>query len=506
MRIREVIFFAVPHLGTETANIFGKLSFGHRQLNQLRIGADFIDLLTEDWVTYRCENRVGVTYVVAGQDGVVSRKSASSGQRANVEMIPHKNHRNVVEPEDKNDIAFLLVKREARQLLTDVVDDFAEVRRAIGENNAVLLTSLLINRGRSWIEGTEAGQAIALFSEIEAKFDPDSKQVIWSHYLSAIAQLFRERVPPAAAFDDRYLARAERYNLRLLVLAKRLEFARKRSDDATLEIAMQLTREVSANLSPSSPEESYAVGVAFYLIGNLQRFGGMYNNASDSIERSRTFFRPAILSHQVELAHCEYALTVCRTMLGHRVDVSPPVALGLEFRKFAYALSMLASSHSAWAKGQHGEAIEDAENASNVFQQLQFAEYARRADTLKSLLEAWRRLELGAPRDQVAQQVGNNELALATLLGDYSNVDRFGDWIARARPSRVLGMLQFASAYNPNWTQEIGPFSLPRLLETYDGEKLRWKQLICRSLAEADHALRTTMAIDHGGRIPLLAD
>jgi len=66
LRIREVIFFAVPHLGTETANIFGKLSFGHRQLNQLRIGADFIDLLTEDWVTYRCENRVGVTYVVAG--------------------------------------------------------------------------------------------------------------------------------------------------------------------------------------------------------------------------------------------------------------------------------------------------------------------------------------------------------------------------------------------------------------------------------------------------------
>ena len=395
-----------------------------------------IDLLTEDWATYRCETRVGVTYVVAGQDGVVSRESASAGQRANVEMIPHKNHVNIVKPDDSNDVAFLLVKREAHQLLTDVADDLTEVKRAIAENNSVRLISLLINRGRSWIEGTEAGEAIALFSEIETKFDPDFKQVIWSHYLSAIAQLFRERIPPAAAFDDRYLARAERYNRRLLALAEKLEFARKRSDDATLDIAMQLMREVSANVSPHGPGRIYAVGVAFYLIGNLQRFGGMYSNASKSIERSRTFFRPAILSHQVELAHCEYALTVCRTMLGHRVDVPPPVALGLEFRKFAYALSMLASSHSAWAKGQHGEAIENAENASNVFQQLQFAEYGRRADALKSLLEAWRRLELGAPQDQVARQVGNNELALGTMLGDYSNVERFGDWIARARPSR----------------------------------------------------------------------
>ena len=43
LRIMGVIFFATPHLGTENANIFGRFSFGHRQLNQLRIGADFID-------------------------------------------------------------------------------------------------------------------------------------------------------------------------------------------------------------------------------------------------------------------------------------------------------------------------------------------------------------------------------------------------------------------------------------------------------------------------------
>jgi hypothetical protein len=67
-------------------------------------------------------------------------------------------------------------------------------------------------------------------------------------------------------------------------------------------------------------------------------------------------------------------------------------------------------------------------------------------------------------------------------------------------------MLQFAKAYNLDWTENIGQFSLPSVLERDASGKLRWRQQSCSTLAEADSTLRSLMGIAHDARLPLLAD
>ena len=290
-----------------------------------------------------------------------------------------------------------------------------------------------------------------------------------------------------------------------MVLAERMEFARRRRDQSTLSIAAEVEASIAQYKVAANANSAYALGVASYLLGNLLRAGGMYKQASSTITRARSFYRPPILSHQVELAHCHYALAVCRAMTGAVEDL-PPLPLGPEFHRFADALSMLTRSHAAWAQNWLGEAIEHAEAASLIFQQIRFAAYGQRAQALASLLGGWRRLELGATPDQVCDGVGGEKHPLRGILGAYDAIPGLKSWIRQTRPSKVLGMLQFASAYSPNWTEKIGQFELPPLLQREPGGGLKWMHETCNSLAEADTRLRAHMGIEHDARLPLLAD
>jgi predicted alpha/beta hydrolase family esterase len=503
--VREVIFFATPHLGVRLARTAGYFSAEHRHLKQLGSDSDFIELVNEDWVTFRCEAHVAATYVIGGQDAVVSRHSAGVGQSLNVEVIPDKGHADIVRPTSSADISFLLVRRAILRLLSDRGDDLAELRRAIDRRDSTTAAALVINRGRSWIESGEAADAIAIFREIEQAFEPNSIEVIWSQYLAAIAILFRDRSAPETVFGPSFFARAEPYGLGPLALAERMEFARQRRDDSTLSIAADLEIVIAPSTTATAPNSAYALGVAHYLLGNLLRAGGKYIEASAEIARARSFYRPLILSHQVELAHCHYALAVCRAMTGGPEDL-PPIPLGPEFYRFADALGTLTRSHSAWAKNRLGDAIEYSESASLIFQQIRFAAYGRRAEALASLLGAWRRLELGAQPAQVCANVAHDGDRLHGMLGNGSVIVPLKAWMRQARPSRVVGLLQFASAYNPDWAENIGEFELPPILARDSSGRLHWKHQTCTSLAEADVALRSLMGIAHDARLPLLAD
>ncbi len=466
LRVREVIFFATPHFGADLANRASIFSIDHRHLRQLRKNSDFIELINEDWVTFKCEASVGSTYVIGSQDSVVSRQSAGAGHGAEVEVIPNKGHIDIVKPDSPWDISFLLVKKAALRLMTDSGDDLAALKTAVQQRDSIKVASLVINRGRSWIETSEAADAIELLREIQRTFESNSIEAVWSQYLEMIALLFRDRSAPASAFGSSFLARAEPYGLRPLVLAERMEFARIRRDEATLTIAMELEAEIKTSSVTPDPNHAYALGVAFYLTGNLLRAGGRYDEATAVIARARSLYRAPVLSHQVELVHCHYALAVCRAMNGGpSAEDLPPNPLGPEFHRFGNALSTLTRSHAAWATNRLGEATEHAERASLVFQQIRFASYAHRARTLAALLGAWRQLELGAPTDQVCSQVGSEGHYVGGMLGNKNDVLRLKSWMPQARPSKVLGMLQFASAYNPNWTEDIGQFGLPPILE-----------------------------------------
>ena len=256
LQVREVIFFATPHLGARLANTADFFSIKHRHLRQLRNDSDFIELINEDWATLKCEAQVGATYVVGGQDAVVSRHSAGADQSVKVEVIPNKGHSDIVKPNSAADISFLLVKQAALRLLTDRGDDLAELKKAVHQRDSAKVAGLVINRGRSWIETSEAADAIAFFREVEQTFDPNSIEVIWSQYLAAIAVLFRDRSAPASAFNSSFLARAEPHDLRPLVLAERMEFARQRRDHWTLSMAAELKAEIARSTAATNPNNA----------------------------------------------------------------------------------------------------------------------------------------------------------------------------------------------------------------------------------------------------------
>lgn len=199
---------------------------------------------------------VGCKYVIGSQDSVVSRQSAGAGHGAEVEVIPDKGHADIVKPKSSWDISYLLVKQAANRLLTDRNDDLAALGRAIEERDTAKVAGLVINRGRSWIETSEAPVAIALFQQIVQTFDPNSIEVVWSQYLATIALLFRDRLALASAFDQSILDRAEPHGLKPLILAERMEFARKRRDSSTLTIAAELEAEIASITVAASPNNA----------------------------------------------------------------------------------------------------------------------------------------------------------------------------------------------------------------------------------------------------------
>src|SRR5262249_22333046 len=154
-------------------------------------------------------------------------------------------------------------------------------------------------------------------------------------------------------------------------------------------------------------------------------------------------------SHQIELAHCQYAAQVCRLMQGQRFhELSEIVSVAPEFRQFAEALLLLSHSHESWSQGRIGEASAQAEQAAQGFEKIRFGNYTKRARSLTSLLAAWRRLELGAPIENAVALAPDHAPIIRAMLGVEEARSALIKWIEENRPSKVLGMLQFASAYN----------------------------------------------------------
>jgi hypothetical protein len=285
-----------------------------------------------------------------------------------------------------------------------------------------------------------------------------------------------------------------------------MEFARKRgARQEAVELAATVRRCLRDVGPARNADVAYAVGTAYFLLGNLFRFGGCYHCAKEAISRARTFYRPAILAHQIELAHCQYASAVCRALEGTPADEAQSIIVAPEFRPFAEALLVLTRSHSAWSLGRLGEAVQHAELASQTFQQIHFTGYAKRAQRLKGLLEVWRRLELGARSDPAIAYAPEDAPMIRGMLGDPTALGTLRENISKIRPSQALGLLQFASKYNPDSTADIGEFELPPILRTSDG-RLEWTSESARTLAEADAKLRSLMRIPPDVGVPLIAD
>ena len=122
--LRGVALFATPHTGAALARIGSSLSFSHRHLRQLCKGSDILEIINDDWVTQRTEQQIPTIYIVGGADAVVPRESAVPYAGAkNVRTLIEHGHLNIIEPVDRNDIRFKVLKQFITESMPNVPNE-----------------------------------------------------------------------------------------------------------------------------------------------------------------------------------------------------------------------------------------------------------------------------------------------------------------------------------------------------------------------------------------------
>jgi hypothetical protein len=506
LRVNGIVFFATPHLGSELAGVAETLSSEHRQVKAIKPDTKFLEMLSREWLDRECEIKVDTTYVAAGQDSCVTKLSAEGPRTSRREIDLSKGHIDIVKPTSSDDYAFLIVKAAAKRVIYDKNADYSALQDAIDRSDSHAAEHLVATRGRSWIERKDADRAIGVLERVVQSFDPSSAEVVWSRYLLTIARLFRSRDTSSTAIDDKLISESENLRLSPLLLAEKMELSRKRGDrESALTLYSEVSKQLFQREAPRSSGEAYAIGTSHFLVANLMRYGGLYGDAKCSIELAQRIFRPTIVSHQTELAHCQYALEVCRSILGLAREDRTLLAGNSEFRPFAEALLLLAKSHSDWAQARIAESVENAELSAQAFETIGYHPYAVRAKRLCNLLEVWRKLEWGASVEKSIALSNSDGNIVRALLGVAGASGTIQDQFSALRPSQAIGLLQFASSYNSDWTQDIGEFALPPLLQKSNG-KLEWTTWRATSLSEADKLLREKLHVPPGLPVPLIAD
>lgn len=386
--------------------------------------------------------------------------------------------------------------------LSQTRSDMITAMEALQQGDHELLQSLLISRGRAWIESAFAEDARKLFLEIRRLTQHDSLLFLWTHYLLSISELFAGNSVSAAAFPETLQEMSKSFGLEPLILAERMEFSRKSGQlDEAVTYSNKLIPMIEKPGNKDLRSNNYVLGVANFLVGNLLRHGGLYKKAHSSIEKAEHLFRPAIESEQTELLHCYYAKSVCNSMAGVSL-FDLPMRTFEQSQRFAGALIRLTYSHAAWFINDIDDAINHAREAATSFGQIRFGSYNRRASDLVALLLAWKNLE---SRGEIE---GNSPLlkAIKTIVGLENDLDWLSDWMGRSKPSVVLGTLQFQRFRNKSARKEM-KLPLPRMMAITETKILALlPSQNASSLDEADELLRSQIGIEKNVRVPLIAD
>jgi hypothetical protein len=172
-------------------------------------------------------------------------------------------------------------------------------------------------------------------------------------------------------------------------------------------------------------------------------------------------------------------------------------------QRFAAALIQLAYSHAAWSLNDVAEAERYALESAAAFESIGTPNYAQRAHELASLLKSWKILRSGEVPSWPDDEMGK---ALRALSGHADAFAAFAPWFATLRPSRALGLLQFATGELRDRALPT-ELALPRILHLTTTGELEWRTPPpVSTFADADAALRTALEIPMTRRLPLLAD
>jgi hypothetical protein len=384
--------------------------------------------------------------------------------------------------------------------------DLILAREAHRSGDTELVTALLISRGRAWIESPSSRDALAFLRILKAESDPLQFLWLWSHYLTSLSELFAGQLNDPDAFSAELEGRADAVELALLFRGERMELFRKlRRPDEAIGIAnslLWLLKRPDPAAAPGSSLQHYVQGTSAFVLNNFLRSGGSYHLALDALDSATAAFQAGTESHAVELAHCHYARNVCAAMTGVS-SFTPQYPAHPHRQRFAAALIQLAYSHAAWSLDDVAEAERYALESAAAFESIGTPNYAQRARELAALLKWWKILRSGAVPSWPDDEMGT---ALRALTGEADAFATFAPWFATLRPSRALGLLQFATGEVRNGALPT-ELALPRVLYLTTTGELEWRTPPRAStFAVADTILRTALDIPMSRRLPLLAD
>jgi pimeloyl-ACP methyl ester carboxylesterase len=110
LRVPRLALFAVPNNGSDLARVADLVSWRNQQLRQLRKDADIVEMMNQDWSTFRLQEKVRTKFIVGTQDAVVDRFSAArSWDNQDTETINGEGHRSIVKPESASALAVKIV-------------------------------------------------------------------------------------------------------------------------------------------------------------------------------------------------------------------------------------------------------------------------------------------------------------------------------------------------------------------------------------------------------------
>ena len=129
--VTDLLLYGTPNAGSGLAHLARKISWFHPQLKQLCRNSKFLDDLNKEWNSLQAHTRVSVLSVIGGKDDVVSPESAKGfWGNDKVHVVVSSSHRDLVKPEDTNDLRYLILKwilkTNPPRLGVDATTDFKE--------------------------------------------------------------------------------------------------------------------------------------------------------------------------------------------------------------------------------------------------------------------------------------------------------------------------------------------------------------------------------------------
>jgi hypothetical protein len=118
-KVKLFLSLAVPHKGSNWANIGKKLTFQNPQVIDLQPMSDFLDEVNNDWIQQKNELPKTV-YYYGHYDDIVDEKSAISFQLEEQLKVPcDQDHFNITKPDSKQSVVYQTIKNYLEDYLKD---------------------------------------------------------------------------------------------------------------------------------------------------------------------------------------------------------------------------------------------------------------------------------------------------------------------------------------------------------------------------------------------------